>query len=535
MNRRIPYNPDKRRGAGGCAGRLFWLVIPLVAAASIFVLRADPAGSAVTPGSATQTSRPRIATLTLAPSPATDTPAPATPTLEPPLPTSTFLPPPSPSPTALMTPAPTLFYTTQSGDTLPALAARFGVNPTDIVAPEGLKGTTTLVDGQLLVIPRVLDNLGPSLPLIPDSELVFSGAGAGFDPQAFAVEQGGFLAHYQGFAEGRTSPGGVVLLEVARNHSINPRLLVALLEYQSGWVTNPAPRGDGMNFPLGYEHPYLRNLNAQLTWATTELAAGYYAWRAGTLTELHFPDGTSLRLDPALNAGTVALQYFFARTLNRAEWDAAVGEQGFVNTYYRLFGDPFARALNPLLPADLMQVPLSLPFPAGQTWYYTGGPHGAWERGGAQAALDFAPPSSASGCAESGAWVTAMAAGLVLRAEQGIVVLDLDGDGREATGWTILYLHVGENQRVKKGDFVERGDRIGHPSCEGGRATGTHVHIARKYNGEWILADGVIPFNLDGWVAAQGQGEYLGTLTRGDQIVEACTCTAAFTAISSEP
>jgi hypothetical protein len=82
--------------------------------------------------------------------------------------------------------------------------------------------------------------------------------------------------------------------------------------------------------------------------------------------------------------------------------------------------------------------------------------------------------------------------------------------------------------------FVEQGDRIGHPSCEGGFATGTHVHIARKYNGEWILAAGVVPFNLGGWVAGAGQGEYLGTLTRDGRVVEACTCTAAYTAIKRD-
>ena len=537
MNPRIPYNPNRRKGAGGCG--LFWLMVPAVAAASIFMLRSGFATGELPP--ATDATRPPVATLTPDPAltaePTVDlfTEAPPTPTLEPPLPTSTFLPPPSPSPTALMTPAPTLYYTTQAGDTLPALAARFGVNPTDIIAPQGLQGATTLVDGQLLVIPRVLGDLGPGVPLIPDSELVFSGAGAGFDPQEFALEMGGYLGQYQGFAEGRTSLGGDVLLLVARNHSVNPRLLVALLEYQSGWVTNPVPAPEGINYPLGYRHPYLRNLNSQLTWAVTQLAAGYYGWRAGSLTELHFPDGTSLRLDPALNAGTVALQFFFAQTLNRPDWDLAVGDQGFIGTYYRLFGDPFERALDPLIPADLQQLPLALPFSAGQTWYYTGGPHGAWERGGAQAALDFAPPSTESGCAESNAWVTAVAAGLVLRSELGVVVLDLDGDGREATGWNILYLHVAEKDRVKEGTFVERGDHIGHPSCEGGRATGTHVHLARKYNGEWILADSVVPFNLDGWVSAQGQGEYLGTLTRDGQVVEACTCTAAYTAVTAGP
>jgi hypothetical protein len=37
-------------------------------------------------------------------------------------------------------------------------------------------------------------------------------------------------------------------------------------------------------------------------------------------------------------------------------------------------------------------------------------------------------------------------------------------------------------------DAVKTGDRIGHPSCEGGAANATHVHIARRYNGEWIPA-----------------------------------------------
>jgi hypothetical protein len=127
-----------------------------------------------------------------------------------------------------------------------------------------------------------------------------------------------------------------------------------------------------------------------------------------------------------------------------------------------------------------------------------------------------------------------MGAGLVVRSEFGSVLLDLDGDGREATGWVILYLHIAEKERVKAGTFVETGDRMGHPSCEGGVATGTHVHVARKYNGEWIPADSLIPFDLSGWVAHQGKGEYFGTLTRDGVTIEACTCTAAWTAITAD-
>ena len=71
------------------------------------------------------------------------------------------------------------------------------------------------------------------------------------------------------------------------------------------------------------------------------------------------------------------------------------------------------------------------------------------------------------------------------------------------------------------GTIVQVGDRLGHPSCEGGFSTATHLHLARTYNGHWIAADGSIPFNMNGWVS-QGQGsEYDGLLVRGDEVKEA--------------
>ena len=540
MNPRIPYNPDRRRTGqgeegGGCVVRMFWLLVPVLALAGIWAYWSRGAGGAAALAGTTPASS-AVATLTPGPAPTTaggDTATEPAPT-DPPLPTSTLLPAPSPSPTALAAAAATQFYMTQSGDTIPALAARFGVNPSDIKAPSGLKGATTLASGQLLVIPHVLGDVGPDNKVIPDSELVFSGAAADFNPQKFAVQKGGFLATYSGVAGTHSVLGGDVILGAALDHSVNPRLLMAVLEFDSGWVTNPQPTGDALRYPYGYVHPYLVNLNAQLTWATTELAIGFYGWRDGSLTELHFPDGSSLRLNPTLNAGTVALQYYFSQFMNRPAWDKAVSAAGFGATYQTLFGDPFARALDPLVPPDLTQLPLSLPFMPGTTWYMTGGPHGAWELGGAQAALDFAPGSILGGCAESNAWVTAVAAGLVLRSDAGVVMEDLDGDGRETTGWDILYLHVATKDRVPAGKFVERGEPIGHPSCEGGRATGTHVHIARKYNGEWIPAYGPVPFNLAGWIAGQGKGEYFGTLTRNGTVVTACTCASAATAITAD-
>jgi murein DD-endopeptidase MepM/ murein hydrolase activator NlpD len=117
-----------------------------------------------------------------------------------------------------------------------------------------------------------------------------------------------------------------------------------------------------------------------------------------------------------------------------------------------------------------------------------------------------------------------MADGVVVRSQTGVVVLDLDGDGNERTGWDILYLHIATAGRASVGRTLKRGDPVGYPSCEGGTATGTHVHVARKYNGEWIPADGALAFDLEGWIAHSGNAPYQGTLTRGNQTVTACDC-----------
>lgn len=474
---------------------------------------------------------PAITPLT----PVANAQAPLRRTPEPLPPTSTFLPP-SSTPTALtgarVESGPTLTYLTQSGDTLAAVAARFGVNPEDIRGVGTFAGQSTLPPGQPLVIPHVLGETGPADKIVPDSEIVFGPTATDFDAAEFARQQGGYLARYRGFVDQLMRQGGEVVQVIGQQHSINPRVLLTLLEHQSGWVTNPSPDPDSLQRPLGYRHPYRTELNAQLNWAAHQLEIGYYGWRTGTLTTLTFPDGSTLRLDPTLNAGTVALQYFFAQLYNRPQWEEAVGYGGLGVTYRRLFGDPFARAFD-VLPANLTQPPLALPFQRGQTWFFTGGPHGAWENGGAQAALDFAPSSLLAGCTESSAWVTAVAAGRVLRSEAGAVVIDLDGDGRETTGWVIFYFHLADENRVAAGALVERGDKIGHPSCVGGRSTGTHVHIARKFNGEWVPAAGAVPFNLEGWVARAGPGEYLGALERNGSVVEACTCASAATAVTA--
>jgi LasA protease len=73
---------------------------------------------------------------------------------------------------------------------------------------------------------------------------------------------------------------------------------------------------------------------------------------------------------------------------------------------------------------------------------------------------------------------------------------------------------------------------IGHPSCEGGYSNGTHLHLARRYNGVWIAADGDLPFVMDGWVSSGDGIAYNGYMTRNGITVEAWDRRGEFNQIS---
>jgi murein DD-endopeptidase MepM/ murein hydrolase activator NlpD len=450
---------------------------------------------------------------------------------------------PTPIASPTLPPTPTLsvssvvenvLYETQPGDVLRTLAIRFGVVPSDIRASSGiLPQDGGLIDpGMILVIPDRLENTGPAVRLLPDSEVVYSPHTTSFEVEAYITGQGGFLSSYTEYIFGRVHTGAEIVERAALAHSFNPRLLLAFLESMSGWVTNPAqPSGDSLDYPIGMIDLQFKGLYRQLTWLSNELGKGYYGWRSGTMMDLVLADGSYVRMAPSINAGTVALQYFFSLKYPITGWTNEVGVEGFITTYKDLFGEPW-EYYHPLFEPELQQPPMTLPFQPGRVWSFTGGPHGAWEREAAWAALDFAPPSSAPGCVESDEWVVAASPGLVVRSDNGLVVVDLDGDGHEQTGWVVLYLHIASKDRVSQGVFIEQGDLIGHPSCEGGTATGTHLHVARKYNGEWILAAGHLAFELSGWEAKAGSMPYEGALAKGEQTVLACPCSTAETLIT---
>lgn len=415
-------------------------------------------------------------------------------------------------------------HTVAVGETLGFIAQLYDTTVEELAALNDLVNSDVIEINQVLLVPALSAVQSPSYKLVPDSELVYGPAARGFDVESVVAEYGGYLLSYRNEVEGRELSGTKTVQLVADRQSVNPRLLLALVEHLSGWVTHPS--SDSTEFALGYVRPGYEDLYQQLTWAANLLNMGFYGRSEGGLSAFQVGDDQRLTFAPDINDGTAAIQLLFAAIpeVGYEAWLDEVGPQGFFATYNLLFGNPFAYTVEPLVPETIAQPALRLPWAPGETWYLTGGPHGAWASGSAWAALDFAPPHDQLGCYQSDAWVTAMAGGQVTRSDAGAVVIDLDGDGYAGTGWAITYMHVEARDRVPVGAVVQTGDAIGHPSCEGGFSNGTHVHVARSYNGRWVSADGPTPFTMSGWIS-QGLGrEYDGLLVKGDQVKEACEC-----------
>ena len=449
----------------------------------------------------------------------------------------------APTPASDVTPLPTrpnfkpgelVEYTAQSGDTLPALAARFNTTVEEILAANTFipVDATTMPPGMPMKIPIYYLALWASpYQIIPDHAFVDGPTAIGFNTAAFLAAHQGWLKNYREYAGNEWRTGAGVVDYVATNFSINPRLLLAVLEYQAHALSDPEPPDSP--YVLGRRDRDHESVYLQLVWAANTLNNGYYGWRIGDLTHFDLLDGTEYRPDPWQNASSVGLQFYYSKVMPGNQFSTAVGPNGFSRLYAELFGDPWQEDFT-LIPGSLRQPNLPLPFQQGQAWTYTGGPHTGWGTGEPYAGIDFAPPSQSSGCfaADAENYVIAMGDGMVVRSDTGLIALDLDGDGNERTGWVIFYLHLATQGRAPLGLQVKEGDPVGWPSCEGGHTTGTHVHLARKYNGEWIPADGPLAFNMDGWLVRNGSDAYRGTLIKGGLIVVASDKSNAASRIS---
>lgn len=423
---------------------------------------------------------------------------------------------PEPSPT----PGPVFIeYQVRYGDTLGGISARFNLTLEELMRVNGLTNPHSLQIGRLLKIPTFVDQVGPEEKILPDSEVVLSPAYKNFKIETFLEKYpDSYLASYVETVEGKQRSGAQIIQLVADRFSVGPRALLALMELQSSWVTSSALGGNQIAFPFGFQDGARQNLYRQAAWAANQLNAGYYGKISGRLAILDFADRQRARLAWGVNPGTAAIQNVLSKTESWQDWQALVAKDGYRATYEKLFGNPAQYEIKRLLPKDLAQPKLRLPLQDGKLWYFTGGPHAGWIDGSPWAAVDFAPADQAGSCWMSQYWTVAAAAGVITSAENGRVVLDMDGDGFQGTGWALLYMHLADEGRVEVGNKIKTNDPIGHPACEGGFAETSHLHFARLYNGQWIpAADKKMPMVLSGWTFGGDSQEYNGTMQRASE------------------
>jgi hypothetical protein len=179
---------------------------------------------------------------------------------------------------------------------------------------------------------------------------------------------------------------------------------------------------------------------------------------------------------------------------------------------------------------------LRLPWSAPEVWFYTGGPHCdeadagvLCPQGAVRHAVDFAPeqqipcptPTISTPDIKSDRWVVAAADGRVARRENSLVEIH-HTPGNLHTG----YAHLAEIQ-VERGEKVQAGQRLGHPSCAveaGQRTTGVHLHFYFKSGNKKGSADDQV---LSGWTLHAAGTNYNGTITKlgeGTRTADAGRC-----------
>jgi LasA protease len=171
----------------------------------------------------------------------------------------------------------TLNYVVQPNDTLGLISRQYGVGIPSLMEANKLTNPDLLSVGQQLVIPPPPPaKPGPDFKIIPDSELIFGPASASLDLASFIKGSKGYLSKYSEDVDDQSMTGTEIVDRVSREYSVNPRLLLALLEYRSGWLQNPNPPEKTLDYPLAYPNTAYQGLYKQLSWTANNLNRGYY-------------------------------------------------------------------------------------------------------------------------------------------------------------------------------------------------------------------------------------------------------------------
>ena len=401
-------------------------------------------------------------------------------------------PPPAPVPTA----APTAgVIATTAPTTRPAAAVPTAPAAAPTVAPTALPAE-------------------PRDPLFDPRRLSYDHGFNGPEIQAFLEARGSPLRDVRFQVGSRSQSFTDVLVSLSSLYSLSPRLLLALIDLQSGLVSSSNASPEQLAWALGYrgDGGGRRGLYSQLRWAARELryAVRDYSTRGDdALPPLAFADGTL----QDVSADLPFSRYVLARALAPTVAPGSLGARldGLVNSYARLFGDPREPPIDWPAPAQpFLTRPMEQNFPItsffdhdapflrqnGSLFTYWGRAetdsafaydgHTGWDYG-------IGPPDK------------------VLAAAPGVVTFAGNSDDGCATPARAVIIDHGNGYRtlswhlasiaVEAGQQVERGQELG-VAGESGCAIGAHLHFQVQYLGRDVDPYGWCGAAADPWAAS---------------------------------
>lgn len=352
--------------------------------------------------------------------------------------------------------------------------------------------------GYLNRSPLMVEGDQPS-PVLSDGEFVWGPNAEGFS-----------VAEALSDRESPLAPFSDDLALWASYTSVNPRVLLTVLEVQDRLISEPHPDWAA------------EEIKTRISQTALSLAKAYYQHmysvgvRSGNGSKaaavVETADGGVLQVDPRIPSGSYAVAAVLGQRLSVADLQSALSSNArmsFPRVYGALF--PESDPLSTSNDVSALTVPptslLQLPFPQGAVWTF-GGPH-SWNG-------DNTPPFSSMDFFLRGGtcaappfyYATASAAGSSQRPSNYSCWLEINHGG----GWKTSYYHL---RYTYTGSSIDRNGVVGSIACEtcaGGWASGPHVHWSLKYNGSYVSLEGAV---LSGWKVHVGSTAYsTGSLTR---------------------
>ncbi len=270
--------------------------------------------------------------------------------------------------------------------------------------------------------------------------------------------------------------------------SISPKIIIALIEYQTGLVSAENTNAVELYAPLG-------NLSEKTGFSEQVRDV------AVRLADQFYQNGNNSQL---------ALQQIMMQNDGVQRSKPA----SFVDIFYQLFPleeekQHEERSSNVGFPSGALppDTLLQLPYPVGESWRF-GGSHTSSGSGSyPQSSLDFFAASGGGwGTDTSGYWVSASTGGTAVRHSScSVEVISPGGE------WSTSYYHL-DNVQITTNQGVSRNTPLANYAdnepqalCNGGSSTGPHVHFSLKQNGLYSDLNGV---KLSGYSVHTGQTSY---------------------------